>query len=78
MAIYDRNSGYKVKIVKAKLDGVINILDWYVVAIFDDERLSERLNGQRVGHVTRMEKAMNVLKADNGKSEIVEACEKVA
>lgn len=80
MTIYDGNK-YQVKITQAKEETFtaanVIVSEWYVVAVYNDPRLSSRLNGQRCGHPTRMEKALSFLKADGGKEEIIKECQRV-
>ncbi len=80
MAIYSNMEGYQVRITRSVKDVIrmannMVVEEYFVEAVWDDPRLSSRLNGQKCwGH--RMEKARNILKADGGWEEIKKECEK--
>lgn len=80
MAIYDRSTGYKVRITAATIDTFTSASmyseELFISAVYDDERLSSKLNGTRCWHPKRLEKAKNVVKADGGFDEVKEAARK--
>ena len=79
MKIFSKQSGYQVKLVDVVRDDIRDVngvvhSSYYIKAVFDDERLSSKLNGKNA-FGPKWEKAIYALSSPEGQKYIEIMCE---